>query len=601
MSNFTDFRLHGSPSCPCCRRQYRFREYRWSEVFCYEGWRLRYNWTGDREESSPDAYLDGRPHYPSISRRVSFTIRSQSEEEPRIPYISDSGQGPRLQPRRRHPSWTTLSSSGGGTVLRRTRRTSRYVSDTLNALAESSIAAVPEEPLNILLAELGTRDLQALTPDMILYEPEYWNRYELEVGEEGEGGTTGYEPILSEEGISGDTSGSGWPHFGAYIMSQVPFSPLEEARLEEETSTRQNRLQDTEQGAETSDTGEIDDTCQLGEGVFRGHDRNAPLNELLCQWNTQSTIGDVLRDFHWIIAYVLEGMQQYEAGMAPWPRVSRGFDKKMRSLTPEDTEGNISIASASRRVLSLLESTGIPQVDSRHGSVASRASRIPRPAKKIETTPEDEAIRVQQNMGQVPGLSEMNRAPTFSKVRNAGIAPGPVNMILLERPDNLPTIENHLSGTLSWSVMEENERTTTLRSPDKKDPRIVDLGHIGSKIPVLSPRPDGGNVLSMKNDNAGHRLTPKGGGSPKRGRRSRLMAGEMLAPMDLHLSRGMKITQDNSPPINKPDLVLTLSVQTEPEDLTYLEEDGQEGLLGEMTDRKRGDSGLDKENRRPEA
>lgn len=465
------------------------------------------------------------------------------------------------------------------------------MSDTLNALAESSTAAVPEEPLNLLLAELGTRDLQAFTPDMILYEPEYWNRYEFEVGEEGEGGTTGYEPILSEEGISGDTSGSGWPHFEAYIMPQVSSSPLE-VRLEEETSTRQNHHQDTEQGAESPDTGEIDDTYQ--QGVSRGHNSNAPLNELLCQWNTQSTIGDVLRDFHWIIAYVLEGMQQYEAGMAPWPRVSHGFDKKMRSLTPEDTEGNISIASASRRVLSLLESTGIPQVDSRHGSVASRASRIPRPAKKIEPTPEDEAIRAQQNMGQVPGLFGM------SKVRNAGAAPGPVNMILPERPDKLPSIENHLSRTLSWSIMEENERTTTLRSPDKKDSRIMDLGHIGSKIPVLSPRPDGGNVPSMKNENAVYKLTPKGGGSPKRGRRSRLMAGEMQAPMDLHPSREMKITRDSGPLTGKPDLVLAFSVQTEPEDLTYLEEDGQENLLGEMTERKKGDSGLDKENRRPE-
>lgn len=464
------------------------------------------------------------------------------------------------------------------------------MSDTLNALAENSTAAVPEEPLNLLLAELGTRDLQALTPDMILYEPEYWNRYELEVGEEGEGGTTGYEPILSEEGISGDTSGSSWPHFEAYIIPQVPFSPLE-VRLEEETPTRQNRHQDAEQGAESPDTGEIDDTYQLGEGVSRGHDSNAPLNELLCQWNTQSTIGDVLRDFHWIIAYVLEGMQQYEAGMAPWPRVSHGFNKKMRSLTPEDTEGNISIASASRRVLSLLESTGIPQVDSRHGSVASRASRIPRPAKKIETTPEDEVIRVQQDMGQVPGLFGM------SKVRNAGVTPGPVNMILPEQPDNLPSIENHLSRTLSWSIMEENERTTTLRSPDKKDSRIMDLGHIGSKIPVLSPRPDGGNVPSMKNENAGYKLTPKGGGSPKRGRRSRLMVGGIQAPMDLHLSRGMKITQDGGPLASKPDLVLSLLIQTEPEDLTYPEE---EDLLGEMTERKKGDSGLDKENRRPE-
>lgn len=595
------FRLYGSPSCPCCRRQYRFREYRWSEAFCYEGWRLRYNWTGDREESSPDAYLDGRPHYPSISRRVSFTIRSQSEEQPTTHYISDLGQGSGLLPRRRDPSWTTVSSSGGGTILRRTRRTSRYVSDTLNALGEGPMTTLQEEPLNIFIAELGTRDLQALTPDMILYEPEYWSRYELELGEEGEGGVTGYEPILSEEGIPGDGSGSSWPHFGAYIMPQAVFSPLREPRLEEGTSTRQIHPQDTEQGAETSDTAEADDTYQLREGVSLGHDGNAPLNELLCQWNTHSTIGDVLRDFHWIIAYVLEGMQQYEAGMAPWPRVSHGFEKRIRNLTPDDNEGNISISSASRRVLSLLEGTGIPRVDFRHGSVVSRTSRIPRPAKKVEATLEDETIRVQQSMDQ---LVETNRTQPLSKLRNSGVSPGVVGVTLPERPDNLSNIENHLSRTLSWSVMEDNEKTNTLRSPDKRGDlysRITDLGHTGSKIPVLSPRPDGGNVQSMKDENSGHKLAPKGRGSPRRGRRSKLMAGEMQIPIGLHLPKAIKATRDNSLVISRPDLVLTLSAQTEPEDLTYLERDQPEDVLGKMVEKERGDSGLDKENRRPDA
>lgn len=449
------------------------------------------------------------------------------------------------------------------------------------------MATLPEEPLNIFMAELGARDLQALTPDMILYEPEYWNRYELELGEEGEGGATGYEPIIPEEGIPGDVSGPSWPHLEAYIMPQVVLSPLSEPTLEEGTYTRQTHPQDTEQGAETSDTAEA-------------HDSNAPLNRLLCQWNTQSTIGDVLRDFHWIIAYVLEGMQQYEAGMAPWPRVSHGFEKKIRNLTPEDNEGNISIASVSQRVLSLLESTGIPQVDSRHGGVVSRASRIPRPAKKVETL-EDEAIRVQQNMDHPV---EMNRTPTLSKLRNSGVSTGVVGVTLPERPENPSSIENHLSRTLSWSVMEDNERINTLRSPDKRGDlhsRITDLGHPGSKIPVLSPRPDGGNVPSMKNENTGHRLTPKGGGSPRRGRKSRLIAGEVQAPIDLHLPKAMKATRDNNLLIGRPDLVLTLSVQTESEDLTYLERDQPEDVLGEMAEKEREDSRLNKENRRPDA
>lgn len=462
------------------------------------------------------------------------------------------------------------------------------------------MVALPEESFNLFIAELGVSDLQALTPDMILYEPEYWNRYELELGEEGEGGTTGYEPILSNEGPSGDGAESGWPHLAAYITPQVILSSLEEVNLGEEISAGRGCPQSTEQGARTLETGEIDNACQLGEGIPRGHDSNPPLNELLCQWNTQSTIGDVLRDFHWIIAYVLEGMQQYEAGMAPWPRLSLGFDRKMRDLTPEDTEGNISITSASQRVLSLLESTGIPQAESRHRSVASRASRIPRPTKKAET-PEEEAIHVRESMDQGPGLIGANwRSPPLSNLRNDTTSSGVVNAVQSERPDNLSSIDTRLSRTLSWSVMEDNEKTTTSCSPGDIYPRVMDLGHTGSKIPVLSPRLDGGNVPSMKVENAGHKLTPKSGDSPRRGRRSRLMAGEMQAPIDLHLSRGREVTRDNSPLVGRLELPLTLPVQTKPENLTYFVKDEQEeeDVLEEMTEKKK-ESGLGKENRRP--
>lgn len=465
------------------------------------------------------------------------------------------------------------------------------------------MVALPEDPVNIFMAELEMRDLQALTPDMILHEPEYWNRYELEVGEEGEGGNTGYEPILSDEGPPGGATGSGWPHFGAYIASQVSFSPSEEIRSEEETSTRHNH--GTEQGAVALDMGEIDDSCQLEEGIPRGHDSNTPLNELLCQWNTQSTIGDVLRDFHWIIAYVLEGMQQYEAGMAPWPRVSQGFGQRVKNFSPEDTGGDISIASASRRVLSLLEGTGIPQTSSKHGGVASRASRIPRPAKKepkVETVPGCECARAQEIMDQRLRPVEANQSAPLGSLGHAIVNPGVVNVALSERPDNVQSIDTRLSRTLNWSVMGGNERDNTSRSPDKWGDRhswVVDLGHTGSKIPVLSPRPDGGNVPSMKTGDAEHKFTPKGGESPRRGRRSKLMAGEMQVPVEMHLSRGRKVTRDNSPLIGRPDVALILSAQR-PENFTYLEKD-EEDVLEEVTVQKKKDSGLDKENRRPDA
>lgn len=469
--------------------------------------------------------------------------------------------------------------------MRRTRRTSRYVSDTLNALEESPPVALPEESPNNVMVELGVNDLQALTPDMILYEPEYWNRYEIELGEEGEGGTTGYELILSNGGPSGDGTGLGWPHLEAYVTPQIAFSSSGEVNLGEEIPAGHDFPQCSERGAIMPDTGEIDGACQLGEGIPRGHDSNAPLNELLCQWSTHSTIGDVLRDFHWIIAYVLEGMQQYEAGMAPWPRVAQSFDRKMRNLSPEGTEGNISIASASRRVLSLLESTGIPQTDSRHGSIPLRASRIPRPAKKTETTPEDEAIRVRESMDQGLGRIETNRGPPLSNIRNAAVSPGVVNGVPPERPDNLSNIDTCLSKTLSWSITEDSERTC---SPDKRGDlhsRITDLGHTGSKIPVLSPRPDGGNVPSMKDENVGYKLILKGGGSPRRGRRN----------------KGKGVTRENSPLVGRPDLALTVSIQTKPGDFSYLEGDEQEDVLEETNEKKKKESGLDKENRRPNA
>lgn len=433
------------------------------------------------------------------------------------------------------------------------------------------MVTLPEEPANIFMAGLETRDLQALTPDMVLYEPEYWSRYELEMGEEGEGGTTGYENALSNEDPSGD--GAGWPHLEAYITTQAlnaASTPLEEVEVHQ--------------------TGAPENAIQPAEEVLRGHDNNIPLNELFCQWNTQSTIGDVLRDFHWIIAYVLEGMQQYEAGMAPWPRVPQGFDQRMRSLNAEDTEGNISIASASRRVISLLESTGIPQADSGHGSIAARASKIPRLIKKdvkVETVPND--------------LNPHSQASTDQehRLREAGM-----NVALLEQPEIMSSIDSQFPRALSWSIIEDKERTSTSHSPDKRGdlhPRVTDLGHAGSKIPVLSPKLGGVNIQSIRDESTGRSFTLKGGeSSPKRSRRGRLMAGEMLAPPDMVFSRGRKITRDSSPLTGRKDTGLGTPVQTKIDNEIYLGKGEEENMLEEIMGKKK-DNELDKENHRPEA
>lgn len=505
---------------------------------------MRYNWQGDREDSSADAYLDGHPHYPSISRRVSFTIRSQSEEQPRVAYTLDLIQAsPLPSQRRRHPSWTTLSSSGGGTVLRRTRRTSRYVSDTLNALGETSMVVSPEAPANGSTTDFCLGDLQALTPDMILHEPEYWNRYEIEIGEEGEGSRV---QICPNDGSSLDGLSPGWPHFDAYISP----SSAEQARIT-------SRLRDAEVGEER----ESPNNEELEGFNTQMNGSQSPLSEILRQWNTRSTIGDVLRDFHVIIAYVLEGLQRYEAGMAPWPGVSPNFDQNTRDLCQEDIEGNISITSASRRVLSLLESTGIPGVSRSEnpapGSVTRRISRIPRlvkkdlkveaPTEKMMMAPDDVMFDDWEIVGQAARYQDSQHT---SRVIEDEKAKSPIRKVasltILGQRESVPAKEIWIS-----KIQGENRGASSSCSPEKiEDPssRTIELGYVASKIPILLARPGGGHSLNPNVEKMGRSPVHKGvENSPLSSQRGRLMAGEMQVPLDLHFMKGRKPTRDCSP------------------------------------------------------
>ncbi|KAI5838609.1 hypothetical protein DFP73DRAFT_250078, partial [Morchella snyderi] len=547
----------GSPSCPCCRREYRFREYRWSELFCYEGWRLRYNWQGDREASSADAYLDGHPHYPSISRRVSFTIRSQSEEQPRVTYTSDPTQAsPLPSQRRRHPSWTTLSSSGGGTVLRRTRRTSRYVSDTLNALGEASMAVSPEEPANGSMTDFCLGDLQALTPDMILHEPEYWSRYEIEIGEEGEGSRM---QICPNDGISLNGLIPGWPHFDAYISPSL----VEQARII-------TRLGDAEAGEER-EISPNNNNQEFECFNTQMHVSHSPLSEILRQWNTRSTVGDVLRDFHVILAYVLEGMQRYEAGMAPWPGVSPNFDQSTRDLCQEDIEGNISITSASRRVLSLLESTGIPGASRSENPalecVTRRISKIPRlvkkdlsaeaQAEKMMMASEDAMFDDQEIVDQAAAYCQVSQLT--SSAIDAEKTKSPRKVASLTIPGQRESVP--VKDVWASKALGGNRGASSSCSPEKMEdpsPRTIELGHVASKIPVLLSRPGGGHSLNPNVERMGRSPVHKGvENSPLNSQRGRLMAGEMKVPLDLHFMRGRKPTRDYSPLAKNPIFGIT--------------------------------------------
>lgn len=425
-------------------------------------------------------------------------------------------------------------------MLRRTRRTSRYVSDTLNALGETSMVVSPEEPANGSTTDFCLGDLQALTPDMILHEPEYWNRYEIEIGEEGEGSRV---QICPNDRNSLNGLSPGWPHFDAYISP----SSVEQARTT-------SRLGDAEVGEER----ESPNNEEL-EGFNTQMDGSqSPLSEILRQWNTRSTIGDVLRDFHVIIAYVLEGMQRYEAGMAPWPGVSPNFDQNTRDLCQEDIEGNISITSASRRVLSLLESTGIPGASRSEnpalGSVTRRISRIPRlvkkdvkaeaPAEKMMMAPEDVMFDDWEIVGQAARCQDPQHT---SRVIEAEKSKSPRKVASLTIPgESVPAKEIWIS-----KIQGENRGASSSCSPEKmEDPssRTIELGYVASKIPILLSRPGGGHSSNPNIEKMGRSPMHKGvENSPLSSQRGRLMAGEMQVPLDLHFMRGRKPTRDCSP------------------------------------------------------
>ncbi|KAH0604314.1 uncharacterized protein H6S33_006691 [Morchella sextelata] len=401
-------------------------------------------------------------------------------------------------------------------------KTASKLDDTLfigRGNGETSMVVSPEEPANGSMTDFCLGDLQALTPDMILHEPEYWNRYEIEIGEEGEGSR----------------------------IQVCPNDGIEQARI-----TR--RLGEAGEEKESPNNEELEGFNTQMNGS------HSPLSEILRQWNTRSTVGDVLRDFHIIIAYVLEGMQRYEAGMAPWPGVSPNFDQNTRDLCQEDIEGNISITSASRRVLSLLESTGIPGASRSEnpalGSVTRRISKIPRlvkkdlkveaPADKMMMASEDATFDDWEIVDQA--ASHQDSQPT-SRVIEAEKTKSPRKVASLTIPgqrESVPAKEIWIS-----KILGENRGASSSCSPEKMEDsssRTIEPGHVASKIPILLSRPGGGHSLNPNVEKMGRSPVHKGvENSPLSSQRGRLMAGEMQVPLDLHFMRGRKPTRDCSP------------------------------------------------------
>ena len=58
------------------------------------------------------------------------------------------------------------------------------------------------------------------------FECEYWERYAIEIGEEGEGGWRDLGQLVSEEGIFGGSVTTAWPHSRAYIEAGIRGEPF---------------------------------------------------------------------------------------------------------------------------------------------------------------------------------------------------------------------------------------------------------------------------------------------------------------------------------------------------------------------------------------
>lgn len=205
-------RVYGRCNCPYCRTIYQSWGNPWVNYLVRDG-----NEMGELPEYSGAFPFGGRRDLAAMSA-ASGRLQNPSLYSLSGTYLSEESSMPASSDGALF-GWSTISESTQRTVLRRRKRLFQH------QMGEDGIPIIgqphPEllsDPSRPLSAHGGEAAIDGTTLNMDCAETEYWERYQNEIGEEGEGG---YQ-ILSwpvQNTVDGPweiAAQSPWPHMEAY-------------------------------------------------------------------------------------------------------------------------------------------------------------------------------------------------------------------------------------------------------------------------------------------------------------------------------------------------------------------------------------------------
>ncbi|RPA88956.1 hypothetical protein L873DRAFT_1796395 [Choiromyces venosus 120613-1] len=204
--------FYGRCNCPYCRATYLSWEHPWVNLLVQEGNSLgRYPNSSissfSTTENIPNAAPVGAsPERPTTASHITSDISGGHLGTVGSDVIQSSA------------GWSTVTESTQRTVLRRRRRVSQRQSG--DYITNDSLVSHPNE-----FSSLGSLQL-ATPPDADCFEDEYWERYNMEIGEEGEGGWRDLGQLVGEKGIFGGSMNTGWPHLESYTNSGICGEPF---------------------------------------------------------------------------------------------------------------------------------------------------------------------------------------------------------------------------------------------------------------------------------------------------------------------------------------------------------------------------------------
>ncbi|PUU79922.1 hypothetical protein B9Z19DRAFT_1063905 [Tuber borchii] len=179
-----------------------------------------------REINSPGGYPSGSVSRGSAMENIPHAAhtRMSSEEPINASYTRSNISEGNLNSVgsdliRSNAAWSTAAESTQPTVL--SRRRSLLESQSNDYVTNDSL----ELPHPVDFSSLGSLQLTA-TPNADSFECEYWERYGIEIGEEGEGGWRDLGQLVSEEGIFGGSATTAWPHSRAYTEAGIRGKPF---------------------------------------------------------------------------------------------------------------------------------------------------------------------------------------------------------------------------------------------------------------------------------------------------------------------------------------------------------------------------------------